>query len=58
MSSKSVRKAFVAEMENKRVTRETLFRKHRLDYINLSTGDADLAALVNFFRIRAKRAMR
>jgi hypothetical protein len=35
-----------------------LFRKLRIDYINLSTEDTDLGSLVNFFRIRAKRARR
>jgi uncharacterized protein (DUF58 family) len=57
-SDRSVRGAFVREVERRRVDRETLFRKHRLDYINVSTADPDMSALVSFFRIRAKRAMR
>ncbi len=57
-SSRQVRAAFEREVKRRRSDREGLFRKLRVDYINLSTEDADLAALVNFFRIRAKRARR
>ena len=57
-SSKRVREAFEHEVKLQRAEREGLFRKLRIDFINLSTADTDLASLVNFFRIRAKRARR
>ena len=57
-SSRKVREAFEREVKQRRSDREGLFRKLRVDYINLSTEDTDLASLVNFFRIRAKRARR
>ena len=57
-SSGKLRAAFEHEVKLKRAEREGLFRKLRIDYINLSTADNDLASLVNFFKIRAKRARR
>jgi uncharacterized protein (DUF58 family) len=57
-SSTSVRAAFRREVKRRRAEREGLFRKLRADFINLDTKDTDLSALVNFFRIRAKRARR
>ncbi len=57
-SSKKVRAVFEETMKRRRSEREGLFRKLRVDYINLSTADPDLSNLVNFFRIRAKRARR
>lgn len=57
-SSKKLREAFEREVKTRHAEREKLFRKLRVDYINLSTGDSDLSPLVNFFRIRAKRARR
>ncbi len=57
-SSKRVRAAFEEAVKLKKAQRESLFRKLRVDYINLSTEDPDLSSLVNFFRIRAKRARR
>jgi uncharacterized protein (DUF58 family) len=57
-SSKRVRNAFEETMKRQKSEREGLFRKLRIDYINLSTEDPDLSSLVNFFRIRAKRARR
>jgi uncharacterized protein (DUF58 family) len=50
--------AFKMEIRLRRSEREQLFRKLQIDFINLSTADTDLSALVNFFRIRAKRARR
>ncbi|MCP4603257.1 MAG: DUF58 domain-containing protein [Proteobacteria bacterium] len=57
-SSRQVREAFEKQVKLRRMEREQLFRKLQIDYINLSTADTDLAALVNFFRIRSKRARR
>jgi uncharacterized protein (DUF58 family) len=57
-SSRALRTRFAEQVKQRRVTREQLFRRHRIDYINMSTGDEDMSPLVNFFRIRAKRAMR
>jgi len=57
-SSRSVREAYAEEYQARKSAREHLFRKHRIDYITMSTGDEDMSALVNFFRIRARRAMR
>ncbi len=57
-SSRRVCEAFEKHVKLRRIEREQLFRKLRIDYINLSTADTDLSALVNFFRIRAKRARR
>lgn len=57
-SSRSVREAYAEEYQARKSAREHLFRKHRIDYITMSTCDEDMSALVNFFRIRARRAMR
>jgi uncharacterized protein (DUF58 family) len=57
-SSKRVRREFEREVKHRRSDREGLFRKLRVDFVNLSTADNDLASLVNFFKIRAKRARR
>jgi uncharacterized protein (DUF58 family) len=57
-SSQLVRDAFQREVKHRRSERETLFRKLQIDFINLSTKDLDMAALVHFFRIRSKRARR
>ncbi len=57
-SSQKVRKVFNQNVKLMQVEREQLFRKLQIDYINISTSDIDLASLVNFFRIRAKRARR
>jgi len=57
-SSKALRAAYASLYKSRRAAREQLFRKHRIDFVNLSTGDEDMSALVNFFRIRARRAMR
>jgi uncharacterized protein (DUF58 family) len=53
-----VRESFALEVKRRRASREQLFRKLRVDYINLSTAGLDLSPLVNFFRIRARRARR
>ncbi len=57
-SSVAVREQFDYAIKQERMKREQLFRKQKVDYINLSTADADLSPLVTFFRIRAKRARR
>ncbi len=57
-SSSKVRAAFEQHVKRAKMEREQLFRKLQIDYINMSTADTDLASLVNFFRIRAKRARR
>lgn len=57
-SSRAVRASFEREVGRRRMEREQLFRRHRMDYINLSTEAADLAPLVGFFRLRARRARR
>jgi uncharacterized protein (DUF58 family) len=57
-SSRAVRARFASQMQHRRVQREQLFRRHRIDYINMGTGDEDMAPLVNFFRLRARRALK
>jgi uncharacterized protein (DUF58 family) len=57
-SSRRVREAYAEVMRRRRGERERLFRRHRIDFVNISTTDADMSALVNFFQIRARRAMR
>jgi uncharacterized protein (DUF58 family) len=57
-SSRWVRAAYRDDMKRRRSEREQLFRKHKLDFINMSTGDETMSALVDFFRIRARRARR
>ncbi len=57
-SSSRVRAAYELEVKRRKLAREKLFRKLQVDHINLSTHDPDMSALVNFFRIRAKRARR
>ncbi len=57
-SSKRVREAYSREFALRKADREHLFRKHRIDHITMSTIEEDLGALVNFFRIRARRARR
>ncbi|MFO8073616.1 MAG: DUF58 domain-containing protein [Armatimonadota bacterium] len=56
--SRAVRERFARLVGRWRAEREALFRKHHIDFINLSTGDEALAPLVSFFRIRARRALR
>ena len=57
-SSAAVRRAYEREVKRRRAEREHVFRRHRMDYINLSTADEDLAPLVSFFNLRAQRARR
>jgi uncharacterized protein (DUF58 family) len=57
-TSRRVREAYAEAMRRRRAERERLFRRHRIDFVNISTTDADMSALVNFFQIRARRAMR
>ncbi len=56
--SPRVRAAYEREMKRRRAEREHLFRKNKIDFINMSSGDDDMTPLVNFFRRRSKRAMR
>ncbi|MBN2527969.1 MAG: DUF58 domain-containing protein [Deltaproteobacteria bacterium] len=56
--SAHVREAFDREMKKRRAEREHLFRKNRIDFINMSSGKDDMTPLVNFFKRRSKRAMR
>lgn len=56
--SKAVRESFETEMKKRKIAREHLFRRNRIDFINMSSGADDMTPLVNFFRRRAKRAMR
>jgi len=57
-TSRRVREAYAEAMRRRRAERERLFRRHRMDFVNISTTDADMSALVSFFQIRARRAMR
>ncbi|MDD5307926.1 MAG: DUF58 domain-containing protein [Deltaproteobacteria bacterium] len=57
-ASARVRDAFAREVKRRRALREQLFRKLRIDYVTMSTEGQDLSPLVNFFRIRARRARR
>jgi uncharacterized protein (DUF58 family) len=56
--SASVKEAYEKAVLKNRAAREHLFRKHKIDFINLSTDDSDMSPLINFFKRRAKRAMR
>jgi uncharacterized protein (DUF58 family) len=57
-SSKKVRQAFATAVSRLVAAREQIFRRNRMDFINISTDDADMSALVNFFKLRARRSMR
>jgi len=57
-ASRRVRTAYAEAMRRRRAERERLFRRRRIDFVNISTSDADMSALVSFFEIRARRAMR
>jgi len=57
-ASRAVRERYADAMRRRRGERERLFRRHRIDFVNVSTADPDMAALVTFFRIRARRALR
>jgi len=57
-SSYKVRDEFARQVKQDRISREQLFRRYRMDYMNMSTRDEDMAAMVSFFKLRAKRAMR
>jgi len=57
-TSRRVRERYAEAMHRRRAERERLFRRHRIDFVNISTTDADMSALVSFFEIRARRAMR
>ncbi|MBN2804214.1 MAG: DUF58 domain-containing protein, partial [Deltaproteobacteria bacterium] len=56
--SKSVRREYEREVKKMNLQRETLFRKHQIDYVDISTDSSDMSPLVNFFKRRAKRALR
>ena len=56
--SPSVRSAFETEVKRRRAVREHLFRRHRIDFVNMSTEGADMTPLVHFFRRRSRRALR
>ena len=57
-TSRRVRLEYAEAMHRRRAERERLFRRHRIDFVNISTADADMSALVSFFEIRARRARR
>ncbi|MCA9521652.1 MAG: DUF58 domain-containing protein [Myxococcales bacterium] len=54
-SSPRVRRKFAEQAQRERFIRESLFRRLRLDFINIRTDRPYLMALVNYFRIRAQR---
>ncbi len=56
--SKAVRRAYENEMKKIKLKREHLFRKHQIDFADISTQTGDMTPLVNFFRRRAKWALR
>jgi uncharacterized protein (DUF58 family) len=51
-----VRGRFSRDVEHRRLAREKLFRRLKLDAVELSGGEDYALALQKFFRIRAKRA--
>ncbi len=55
-SDPRVRGKFRKFMEERRATRETLFKKLQLDAVELSAGADYALALQKFFRLRARRA--
>ena len=57
-SSRRLQEGFSSRMKQVRSAQRQLFRKLRMDHIELFTDDRDLSGLVNFFKIRAKRARR
>jgi uncharacterized protein (DUF58 family) len=54
-SSRKNRENFKKKSLEIRKNRETLFKKHSIDFINLNTGEPYTKPLLNYFRIRAKR---
>lgn len=55
LSAASHRKAWAARVEEARKTRETLFRRMRLDTIDIDTSQPYIDRLIDFFRRRAAR---
>ena len=49
------RAAYSRYMKRLRETRETLFRKLKIDFVNVNTGEPYLPALVDFFHARERR---
>jgi len=56
--STEVRNAYETAYKRMKAKREQLFRKHQMDFVNMKTDSSDMSPLVNFFRRRAKRALR
>lgn len=54
-SSPRVRKQFAEQSKKDRFQRESLFRRLKLDFINIATDRPYITALVNYFKIRAQR---
>ena len=47
--------AFKAHTSTRRQEREKSFRRMKLDFINLQTGEPYTTALMKYFRLRARR---
>jgi len=54
-SSYSVRQNYCRLITKEREARESLFRRLKIDFINIHTDQEYIRPLVNFFRIRARR---
>jgi uncharacterized protein (DUF58 family) len=55
-SNRRVRDSFHRAAVETRLTREKLFRKLRLDHVDVSTDEDHIEPLVQYFRVRSKRA--
>lgn len=54
-SSKSVRRNYNRVILREKSVRESLFRRLKIDFINIDTDKEYIRPLINFFRIRARR---
>jgi uncharacterized protein (DUF58 family) len=57
-SDRRVRRNYSDIIKRRRAEREQLLRRLKIDYVDLSTADADLKGLQSFFALRARRARR
>ncbi len=57
-TSKRALNAFRRRVLQTREWRQGLFRRHKIDFINISTGEPYLQSLVQFFRMRERRLRR
>jgi len=55
-TSRRIRRAFEEAARTKREGREKLFRRLKIDFVNVRTDADHIAPLIKYFRLRARRA--